>query len=44
MDKSNIKELLSLLEFEQDNNVYSKRYMNVSEPLKEDIRGDEHVY
>ncbi len=44
MDKSNIKELLSLLEFEQDNNVYSKRYMNVSEPLKVDISGDGHVY
>ena len=44
MDKSNIKELLTLLEFEQDNNIYVKRYTNVSEPLKVDVSGDGHIY
>ncbi len=44
MDKSNIKELLTLLEFKQDNNVYTKKYTNVSEPLKVDISGDGHIY
>ena len=44
MTKDNIQELLSLLEFEHDGNVYFKRYENVNEPLKVDISGDGHIY
>ena len=44
MNKDNIQELLTLLEFEHDGNVYSKSYPNVSEPLKVDISGDGHIY
>ena len=44
MTKDNIQELLLLLEFENDGNVYTKRYENVSEPLKVDISGDGHIY
>jgi len=44
MNKDNIQELLTLLEFEQDGSVYTKRYNNVSEPLKVDISGDGHIY
>ena len=44
MNKDNIQELLTLLEFEHDGNVYSKRYENVNEPLKVDISGDGHIY
>ena len=34
MTKDNIQELLQMLEFEHEGNVYTKRYENVSEPLK----------
>ena len=44
MTKDNIQELLRLLEFEQDGNVFSKRYENINEPLKVDIGGDGHIY
>ena len=44
MNKENIKELLTLLDFEQDGTVYSKRYSNTNEPLKVDISGDGHIY
>lgn len=44
MNKDNIQELLTLLEFEQDGCVYTKRYNSVSEPLKVDISGDGHIY
>ena len=44
MNKDNIKELLTLLEFEHEGNIYTKRYDNVSEPLKVDISGDGHIY
>lgn len=44
MTKDNIKELLNLLEFEHDGNIYTKKYENVNEPLKVDISGDGHVY
>ena len=44
MTIDNIQELLQLLEFENDGNVYTKRYENVSEPLKVDISGDGHIY
>lgn len=44
MTKDNIQELLSLLEFEHEGNIYTKRYDNVSEPLKVDISGDGHIY
>lgn len=43
MNKDNIKELLTLLEFEHEGNIYTKRYANVSEPLKVDISGDGHI-
>ena len=42
MTKDNIQELLQMLEFEHEGNVYTKRYENVSEPLKVDISGDGH--
>ncbi len=44
MTKDNIQELLQLLEFEHDGNVYSKRYEKVNEPLKVDISGDGHIF
>ena len=44
MNRDNIKELLTLLEFEHNGNTYSKRYPNVNEPLKVDISGDGHIY
>ncbi len=44
MNKDNIKELLTLLEFEHEGNIYTKRYDNVSEPLKVDISGDGYIY
>ena len=44
MNKDNIQELLTLLKFEHDGNVYSKKYENVNEPLKVDISGDGHIY
>ena len=44
MTKDNIQELLQLLEFEHEGNIYTKRYANVSEPLKVDISGDGHIY
>ncbi len=44
MDKNNIHELLTLLHFEQDGNIYTKRYSETNEPLKVDICGDGHIY
>lgn len=44
MTKDNIQELLQMLEFEHEGNVYTKRYENVSEPLMVDISGDGHIY
>ena len=44
MTKDNIQELLTLLEFEHEGNVYSKKYKNVNEPLKVEISGDGHIY
>lgn len=44
MTKGNIKELLNLLEFEHDGNIYTKKYENVNEPLKIDISGDGHIF
>ena len=44
MTKDNIKELLNLLEFEHDGNIYTKTYENVNEPLKIDISGDGHIF
>lgn len=44
MTKDNIKELLNLLEFEHDGNIYTKKYENVNEPLKVDISGDGHIF
>ncbi len=32
MTKDNIQELLQLLEFEHEGDIYTKRYVNVSEP------------
>lgn len=44
MNRENIQELLSLLEFEHEGNIYSKRYDSANEPLKVDISGDGHIY
>ena len=44
MTKDNIQEMLQLLEFEHNGNIYTKRYDNVSEPLKIDISGDGHIF
>lgn len=44
MTKDNIKELLNLLEFEHDGNIYTKKYENVNVPLKVDISGDGHIF
>lgn len=44
MDKNDIHELLTLLQFEQDGNIYTKRYSEANEPLKVDICGDGHIY
>lgn len=44
MTKDNIQELLNQLAFEHEGNIYTKRYENVSEPLKVDIGGDGHIY
>lgn len=44
MTKDNIQELLQLLEFENEGNIYIKRYDNVSKPLKVDISGDGYIY
>ena len=44
MNKDNIQELLTLLEFKHDGTIYSKRYSNINEPLKVDISGDGHIY
>lgn len=43
MDKNNIRELLSLLGFENDGNVYTKRYPNIDESLKIDIKGNGYI-
>lgn len=44
MNKDNIQELLQLLEFNQEGNVFLKNYPFGYEPLKVDISGDGHVY
>ena len=44
MTRDNIQELLNLLEFEHEGNLYSKRYDSANEPLKVDISGDGHIY
>ena len=44
MTRDNIQELLTLLEFEHDGNLYSKRYDSANEPLKVDISGDGHIF
>lgn len=44
MDKNNIRELLELLKFKQEGNIYTKRYSDAFSPLKIDIEGDGHIY
>lgn len=44
MTKDNIQELLQLLAFEREGNIYAKKYETVSEPLRVDISGDGHIY
>lgn len=44
MDKNNIHELLTLLQFEQDSTIYTKRYPEANEPLRVDTSGDGHIY
>jgi type I restriction-modification system DNA methylase subunit/restriction endonuclease S subunit len=44
MDKNNIHQLLTLLQFEQDGNIYTKKYSEANEPLKVDISGNGHIY
>ena len=44
MIKDDIQELLNLLEFEHEGNVYTKKYPSVNEPLRVDISGNGHIY
>ena len=44
MNKDNIQELLQLLEFDQEGNIFLKNYPFGYEPLKVDISGDGHIY
>lgn len=44
MDKNNIHELLTLLKFKQEGNIYTKRYSDAFSPLKVNIEGDGHIY
>lgn len=44
MDKNNIHELLTLLQFEQEGDFYTKRYPKANVPLKVEIRGDGRIY
>ena len=44
MDKNNIHELLTFLQFEQENTIYTKNYQNTNVPLKVDISGDGYIY
>ena len=41
--KDNIKKLLSVLQFEQEGDIYTKSYENIKSPLKVDIR-NEHFH
>lgn len=43
MDRNNIRELLTLLNFENEGNLYAKRYHNIDEPLRIDIRGNGYI-
>ena len=44
MDKNNIHELLTLLKFKQEGNIYTKRYSDAYSPLTINIEGDGHIY
>lgn len=44
MNKDNAQELLTLLEFEREGNVYSKNYDSTNVPLKIDISGEGRIY
>lgn len=44
MDRNNIHELLTLLQFEKEANIYIKRYSDTFPPLKINIEGDGHIY
>ena len=44
MDKTNIHELLKLLQFEQEGNIYYKKYPKANVPLRIDTGGDGHIY
>lgn len=44
MDKNNIHELLKLLQFEQEGNIYYKKYPKANVPLRIDTGGDGHIY
>lgn len=44
MTIDSIQELLNLLNFERDGNIYSKKYQSTNVPLKIDISGDGHIY
>jgi Type I restriction-modification system methyltransferase subunit len=44
MNKNNIHELLTLLKFKQEGNIYTKRYSDAFSPLKVNIEGDGHIY
>ena len=44
MNKDNIQELLTLLGFEYDGIVYTKKYSNCDIPLKVDIGGNGRIY
>ncbi|MDO4311115.1 MAG: N-6 DNA methylase [Prevotella sp.] len=44
MTKDNIKELLSALRFEQEDNVFTKLYEGIRTPLKVDIKNEQFYY
>ena len=44
MDRNNIHELLTLLKFEKEANIYIKRYSDTFPPLKINVEGDGHIY
>lgn len=44
MDRNNIHELLTLLQFKQEGNDYVKKYSEANVPLKVKIKGDGHIY
>ena len=44
MNKNDIHELLTLLQFEREGNIYTKKYSDAFSPLKINIEGEGHIY